>query len=116
MLDRWRSFVLGRSRADFMVLIPRVLRAVRAGSSEVRAGLVDHRDFESFRLSLALSSDVDVHAVELAITVAVKRGHNPQVVLDPLFRVIEGVDNLGLAIGEFRLRWLRLLCVRRCLH
>ena len=91
----------------FMTRIPGILLAVGTGSREVRTGIINHRNFEALGVGLALPRDIDVHPVEPAIPIRVKRGLDPQIILDPLLRILERLNNLRLAVVENRSSGLR---------
>ena len=93
-----------RLLTDLMTGIPGIFLVIGPGTGEVRARFVDHRDLESFRLRLALSRDIDMHAVQFSIAIGIEGRFDPQIVLDPLLRILEFFDHLGLAIDEQRLR------------
>ena len=69
----------------------------------VRTRLVDDRHTQLLTVGLRLSCYRNMHPVLLAVTIGIKCGFNPKIMLDPIR--LERIDYLRFAIHEFWYRW-----------
>jgi hypothetical protein len=86
--------------AQFVPYFPKGVAGLGRFSTEVRAADHDHRQLQSLALRLLRTGDADVHAVWLAVSVAVELSFNPQVVSDPFVRILETRHDLRLTVSK----------------
>ena len=95
-----RAFVFRRFVSEFLPRIPEKVACSGRCPGKVRAGYINDRNFQTFRIGLTLPADTHVHAIGFAVAIAVEFRFHPQVVMNPLFFVFEFRDDLSFSVAE----------------
>jgi len=88
--------------ANFVFGAPHEIGRGRTDATEVRAGVVDDRNFESFGVGLLLTTNRNVHPVFLTVLIGIEFCFDPEVVFDPIGGFFEAGNYLGESVLEDR--------------
>ena len=111
--------MLGWLRADFVLGAPHEIGGGRTNATEVRTGVIDDRNFESFGVGLLLTTNRNVHPVFLTVLIGIEFSFDPEIVFDPIGGFFEARNYLSESVFENRDRFFddrgfRLGCYGWC--